>query len=87
MCVNWTSCHLTVPISTPSNESGSLTRRLCLHNRYFGFLDGVVAAVEEQFAEGATPNDTLRRLCALIQDAMFNSIRLGRQIQNRKLFS
>ena len=43
-----------------------LTRRLCLHNRYFGFLDSVVEAVEAQFADWNEPNDTLRRLCAII---------------------
>ena len=35
-----------------------LTRRLCLHYRYFG----VVTAVETQFAEWTKPNDALRRL-------------------------
>jgi hypothetical protein len=31
-----------------------------VHNRYFGFLDGVVEAVQEQLAEWAKPNETLR---------------------------
>ncbi len=45
------------PDLNPIERSGT-TRRLCLHNRYFGFLDGVVAAVEDQFAEWITPNDS-----------------------------
>jgi len=35
----------------PIERVWKLTRRLCLHNRYFAFLDGVVEAVETQFAE------------------------------------
>ena len=53
------------PELNPIERVWNLTRRLCLHNRYFGFLDGVVSAVEEQFAEWTEPNDTLRRLCAI----------------------
>ncbi len=53
------------PDLNPIERVWKLTRRLCLHNRYFGFLDGVVAAVEDQFAEWITPNDSLRRLCAI----------------------
>ncbi len=53
------------PDLNPIERVWKLTRRLCLHNRYFGLLDGVVSAVEGQFAEWATPNDTLRRLCAI----------------------
>jgi transposase len=54
------------PQLNPIERVWKLTRRLCLHNRYFGFLDGVIEAVEEQFAEWVTPNETLRRLCAKI---------------------
>ena len=53
------------PDLNPIERVWKLTRRLCLHNRYFGFLDGVVNAVEEQFAEWTKPNETLRRLCAI----------------------
>jgi hypothetical protein len=42
------------------------THGLCLHNRYFGFLDSVVDAVETQFADWAKPNEVLRSLCAII---------------------
>jgi transposase len=53
------------PDLNPIERVCKLTRRLCLHNRYFGLLDGVVSAVEGQFAEWAIPNVTLRRLCAI----------------------
>ena len=53
------------PDLNPIERVWKLTRRLCLHNRYFGLLDGVVAAVEDQFAEWIKPNDALRRLCAI----------------------
>jgi transposase len=53
------------PDLNPIERVWKLTRRLCLHNRYFGILDGVVAAVEDQFAEWTKPNDALRRLCAI----------------------
>ena len=53
------------PELNPIERVWKLTRRLCLHNRYFGFLESVVDAVETQFAEWTTANETLRRLCAL----------------------
>ena len=53
------------PELNPIERVWKLTRRLCLHNRYFAFLDSVVAAVETQFAEWTQPNDALRRLCAI----------------------
>lgn len=53
------------PDLNPIERVWKLTRRLCLHNRYFGFLEGVVSAVEDQFAEWTKPNDTLRRPCAV----------------------
>jgi hypothetical protein len=53
------------PELNPIERVWKLTRQLCLHNRYFGFLDGVVSAVEGQFAEWTKPNDILRRLCAI----------------------
>jgi len=42
-----------------------LTRRLCLHNRYFATLADVVTAVEGIFAQWTQPNATLQRLCAV----------------------
>ncbi len=61
------------PDLNPIERVWKLTRRLCLHNRYFGFLDGVVADVEDQSAEWTKPNDPLRRLCAITEDAVFRS--------------
>ena len=53
------------PELNPIERVWKLTRRLCLHNRYFGFLESVMDAVETQFADWTKPNDTLRRLCAI----------------------
>lgn len=53
------------PELNPIERVWKLTRRLCLHNRYFGVLDGVIAAVEDRFSQWTRPNETLRRLCAI----------------------
>jgi len=53
------------PELNPIERVWKLTRRLCLHNRYFGFLETVIDAVETQFADWTQSNDTLRRLCAI----------------------
>jgi len=53
------------PDLNPIERVWKLTRRLCLHNRYFPALDGVVEAVEEHFRAWAKPNDPLRRLCTV----------------------
>jgi transposase len=53
------------PELNPIERVWKLTRRLCLHNRYFPTLDGVVEAVEDQFADWTKPNESLRRLCAV----------------------
>jgi transposase len=53
------------PDLNPTERVWKLTRRLCLHNRYFGFLDSIVAAIEDRFADWTKPNDVLRRLCAI----------------------
>ncbi len=53
------------PELNPSERVWKLTRRLCLHNRYFPQLDDVTAAVETEFANWTKPNNTLRRLCAI----------------------
>jgi len=42
-----------------------LTRRLCLHNRYFQHLNEIIVAVESEFANWTRRNETLRRLCAI----------------------
>jgi transposase len=54
------------PELNPIERVWKLTRRLCLHNRYFAFLDSVAEAVEGQLANWVGPNETLRRLCANI---------------------
>ena len=53
------------PELNPSERIWKLTRRLCLHNRYFPKLDDVALAVETEFANWTKPNSTLRRLCAI----------------------
>ena len=53
------------PELNPIERVWKLTRRLCLHNRYFGFLEGVVDAVEYQFTQWESANETLKRLCAI----------------------
>ena len=49
----------------PIERVWKLTRRLCLHNRYFPQLQQVTSTVETEFASWADPNETLRRLCAI----------------------
>jgi transposase len=53
------------PELNPIERVWKLTRRLCLHNRYFERLDAVITAVESQFATWIKRNNTLRRLCAI----------------------
>jgi transposase len=43
-----------------------LTRRLCTHNRYFPLLEDLITVVAEQFSLWYKPNETLRKLCAII---------------------
>lgn len=54
------------PELNPVERVWKLTRRVCTHNRYFPTLDEVVEAVFNQFDTWSKPNDTLRRLCAII---------------------
>ncbi len=53
------------PELNPIERVWELTRRRCLHNRYFAHLDDVIHAVESEFAAWIKPNNTLRRLCAI----------------------
>ena len=53
------------PELNPIERLWKLTRRLCLHNRYFLKLDDVVASVESQFEDWTKGNDTVRKLCAI----------------------
>jgi transposase len=43
-----------------------LTRRLCTHNQYFPEIEQLIEIVFQQFHAWRKPNDTLRRLCAII---------------------
>ena len=54
------------PELNPAERPWKLTRRNRLHNRYFSTLDDVIVSVEAQFDQWASPNETLRRLCAII---------------------
>ena len=54
------------PELNPIERVWKLTRRRCLHNRYFAQLNAVMVAVETEFAKWVKPNNTLRRLCAII---------------------
>jgi hypothetical protein len=49
----------------PIERVWKLTRRLCLHNRYFPLLQEVMTTVEAEFVGWADPNETLLRLCAI----------------------
>jgi len=53
------------PELNPIERVWKLTRRLCLHNRYFSTLSEVIESVERQFEAWSVPNDQLRRLCTI----------------------
>ena len=53
------------PDLNPIERVWKLTRRLCLHNRYFPTLEDVIEDVESQFDCWTRGNNTLRRLCAI----------------------
>ena len=53
------------PDLNPIERVWKLSRRLCLHNRYFPTLAGVVEAVESQFEYWRRPNEPLRKLCTV----------------------
>lgn len=53
------------PDMNPIERVWKLTRRLCLHNRYFPTLDHVVDAIDPVFMDWLNPNEALRRLCAI----------------------
>ncbi len=53
------------PDLNPIERVWKLTRRQCLHNRYFSTLPEVIQAVENKFAEWAQGNTTLQKLCAI----------------------
>jgi transposase len=53
------------PELNPIERVWKLTRRRCLHNRYFAQLNDVITAVETEFDQWTNRNNTLRRLCAI----------------------
>ena len=53
------------PELNPIERVWKLTRRLCLHNRYFQRLHDIIDAVESEFANWTKRNEILRRLCAI----------------------
>ena len=61
------------PELNPIERLWKLTRRRCLHNRYFAHLDDVIKAVEKEFAAWTKPNSILRRLCAITYDVTYNN--------------
>ena len=52
------------PDLNPIERLWKLTRRLCLHNRYFPELEDVATVVENQFGKWSQGNKTVRKLCA-----------------------
>ena len=54
------------PDLNPIERMWKLTRRLCIHNKYFPTVDDVISSVESQFKIWEKPNSTLRKLCAII---------------------
>ena len=61
------------PDLNPIERVWKLTRRTCVHNRYFPKLEEVINAVDELFSTWAKGNDTLRRLCAITYGAVYNN--------------
>jgi len=53
------------PDLNPIERVWKLTRRLCLHNRYFPNMEILIDGVENQFESWSDPNNILRRLCAI----------------------
>ena len=53
------------PELNPIERVWKLTRRRCLHSRYFENLKDIISAVETEFANWTTRNEVLRRLCAI----------------------
>lgn len=53
------------PELSPIERVWKLTRRKCMHNRYFSELEGLIFDVEAQFDEWGNPNKSLRQLCAI----------------------
>jgi transposase len=54
------------PELNPIERIWKLTRKLCLHNRYFPTLEAVIQSVESRFNVWSTGSDITRKLCAII---------------------
>jgi transposase len=61
------------PDLNPVERVWKLTRRLATHNGYFPELGDVITAVENTFNKWRKGNDTLRRLCAIIDLRISNA--------------
>ncbi len=53
------------PDLNPIERLWKLTRRLCLHNRYFPTLENVIDSVESRFRKWKSGSHVIRRLCAI----------------------
>ena len=53
------------PDLNPIERLWKLTRRLCLHNRYFPTLNNVVESVESKFNTWRSGSEILRKLCVI----------------------
>lgn len=53
------------PELNPIERVWKLTRRQCLHNRYFSSLAEVIDSAEGQFIKWSSGNEALRKLCAI----------------------
>jgi transposase len=53
------------PELNPIERLWKLTRKLCLHNRYFPTLADVVDSVELKFNKWTSGNEVVRKLCAI----------------------
>lgn len=54
------------PELNPVERLWKLTRRLCTHNRYFPAFEELAETIFDQFELWRKPNETIRRLCAII---------------------
>jgi transposase len=54
------------PQLNPIERVWKLTRKLCVHNRYFPTLQDLIFTIEQQYKLWVKPNHTLHRLCAII---------------------
>lgn len=54
------------PELNPIERVWKLTRKLCTHNRYFPVFEELVKTVSNQLDSWQKPNETLRRLCAIV---------------------